>query len=304
MPSCGTGNLVTERSKIMKELKLAFMVVAATAIACVGKSEVWQENPPVIEGGGIGVFEVSGCEFSLCLGEGVSSVTWSWTAIGRSKQSSTINSNYHESRVSGGFTVSISSVEYKDWYVPDGDCKAGWSRSVGAAEPIVNITVGAKRIYKKANDDGSISVAPDATPDKLGFTSGYFSRTGTDITALADVLTWCSRKNGDADEAVNEMSFSDSGTPESLAAEAYLLNCAATSNAVCEAKAAFRFDSFDSDTVPTKEHFADMNYNGSVLIKGAVALGEWHDVTEAGKIVVDGVEMIPRFFKAQLRYTK
>ena len=284
----------------MKELKFVFMAAAATAIACVGKAEVNLIGPP-LPGDGNEVIINASCDFSLRLGEGVSSVTWSWTARTRSVQTSTIYSDFADSKIPCGFSVSINSVQYKDWYVPDGVHKAGWSRSVGVGEPLVDIVVGAKRIYKKTNSDGSISVAPDATPEILGVASGFFAKAGTSASTLAKALTWNSRKNGDASTAVNEIEFNDAGEPTSMAAEAYLLNCAATSDAVRDAKAAFRFESFTPGSVPAKESFAGKDYNGNVSIKGAVTLGAWHDVTDDGMIVVEGVEMAPRYFKAQLR---
>lgn len=284
----------------MKELKFVLMAAATTAIACVGKAEVSLIGPP-LPGSGDDVIITSSCDFWLHLGEGVDSVTWSWTARNRSTSSSTIYSDYSDSRIPSGFTVSISSVGYKDWYVPDGDCKAGWSKSVGFNESVVNITVGAKRIYRKSNSDGSISVALDATPGQLGVASGYFADNGTSASDLSKVLTWSSLKNGGADAAINEITFGDDDEPTSLAAEAYLLNCAATSNAVADARAAFRFNSFTPGVLPTVADFDGRGYNGNVTIKGAVTFGSWHDVDEAGKIIVDGVAFTPRFFKAELR---
>ena len=237
--------------------------------------------------------------FGMTLGDGVISVTWQHSTVDKGFTTVKTTGGFAETRLLSGTTVQILSVQYADWYVPDRSDWSGWSTVIRNGSFLANIQ--AKRIYQKTAGDGSIIVAPDARPVDVGILSGAFSAEGTSPSALGSVLTWDSRFNGGTKTAIGNIDFDTSGNPLTCAANAYLLNCASSSDAVKTALEGFRIESFSPSCPPRSSDFRSKGYNGRIVIKGAVTLGDWHDVDEtSGQITVDGKLVAPRFFKAKL----
>ena len=90
-------------------------------------------------------------------------------------------------------------------------------------------------------------------------------------------MKWTGSKNVSNTQAAKVKFDGNTGTPLTDEAEAYLLNCAPTEKALDEAKAEFRFPSFDPTMgVDAMEAAINKgkNYNGKVEIWGADDIGE------------------------------
>jgi hypothetical protein len=244
------------------------------------------------------VYPVYG-SFGMTLGPGVLSVTWQHSMGGRSGTFVTSFESFTETGLLCGTTVQILAVQYANWYKPDGGEWNGWYIVLGDTPFHANIM--AKRIYKKTESNGNVIVAPDAKPGDVGIGSGAFSVQGTSPSSLAKVLTWDSRCNGGTETAIGNIEFDSEGNPITDAAKAYLLNCANSHEALKAAAEEFKIASFSPNTQPKADDFKINDYNGRVVIKGAVTLDDWHDVDEStGQITVEGRVTTPKFFKAVL----
>jgi hypothetical protein len=217
----------------------------------------------------------------------------------RSSTTVTSKKSFTETGLLCGTTVRILSVQYEDWHEPDGGVWDGWSFIIG--DWPFNAKILAKLIYKKTDSTGAIFVASDATPGDLGIVSGAFSEIGTSPSTLAKVLTWDSRFNGGTGTSVGAIEFDSAGNPVTDSAKAYLLNCADSPASLRAAVEGFKIESFSAETLPKSSDFEGKGYNGRVVVKGAVTLGDWYDVDEStGRITVAGMVAVPKFFKAML----
>lgn len=244
------------------------------------------------------VYPVYG-SFGMTLGPGVLSVTWQHSMGERSPTVVTSTGSFTDTGLLRGTTIRILGVQYANWHEPDGAEWNGWYFILG--DMPFRADIQAKRIYRKTGSDGAVTVASDARPADVGICSGAFSAEGTPASALAKVLTWDSRFNGGAGTDIGEIAFDSGGKPVTDAAKAYLLNCAASPDAVKTAMEGFRIDSFSPERPPKSGDFASKGYNGRVVVKGAATLGDWRDVDEeTGLIAAGGESAVPKFFKAEL----
>ena len=135
-------------------------------------------------------------------------------------------------------------------------------------------------------DDPDTEITDETTPADLSITGGAFT---TSTTAELRKLSKWAKANGVAfgGEAVQTMAFDAEGNPLTLAATAYLLNCAPTSEDVATAKAAFRFTEIVPGVTPTID---GSGYNGTITVYGADKLGdEWSEISAT-----------TRFYRAKL----
>lgn len=292
----------------MKRLKIA-IATAMTVLACGSASgdvpvvEPAPYNPigdvPIIipGTGGVDVGERQNVSFSVGLGKGVKSINWTHS-LGRNTPVSVCSSVSFTDEILAGSTIRILSVQYEEWYEQDDTEWVGWTKVV--TEPFTSISIQAKRIYQKIDENGNVKVASDATPENVGIYSGAFAVQGTSAEDLGRVLTWNRRYNDGDGDMIAAIRFNGL-IPSSIAAKAYLLNCPATQEHVELARLGFRIDSFSPDRPPRVSDFSEKGYNGYVEIMGSVTLGDWYPVDEStGKISVDGNSQVPRFFKAVL----
>ena len=210
-------------------------------------------------------------DFTFTLNTGVSSVLWTIDGA-------TTNEVLATGTVTAdsGAVLTIAGVNYAAWYV-----KA--SGSLGAGD---TVTATAAANYQfSATSTASGTVPEGTTPADLGIDS---AATGITASDLGKVAKWGSTKGGSVSK-VNEIRFSNEGEATNDVAEAYLLDCAPTSEAIAAAKADFKFTSFDPSNPPDNTYFESKGYNGTVTIKGATVLGTWHDKASGDK-----------FFKATL----
>ena len=293
----------------MKRLKIA-VVAAMVVLTCGGASgdvpvvmpapdNPFGDVPIVIPGtGGGDVLERQHVSFSVSLGKGVKSVSWTHS-LGRSAPVSVSSSaSFTDEEILAGSTIQILGVQYEEWYGQDGTEWAGWTTV--ATDPLTVVSIQAKRIYQKTDENGNVKVASDATPAIVGIHSGAFAAQGTSAEDLGRVLTWDRLHNAGNGGMIESIRF-DGSIPASVAAKAYLLNCPATQEHVELARLGFRINSFSPERPPKVSDFSEKGYNGRVEIMGAVTLNEWFPVDEGtGKIVVGGDSLVPKFFKAVL----
>ena len=208
---------------------------------------------------GIGVVEVdvavvpTTIDFTLTLATGVSSVTFT---LGEG--SYTTNATAHFDLAAG--TATITAVTYDDWYVAAG--LAATSNFVVSSESTA-ATVGAEKA------DASEIINDNTTAADLGINNAAFA--GDTSANLAKLAAWAqSQSPAVTISQVNAMSFS-AGVPQDTTAEAYLLNCAPTAEAVAAAKAAFKFTSITPGTTPS---ISGDGYNGTVTVEGKAALSD------------------------------
>jgi len=123
-------------------------------------------------------------------------------------------------------------------------------------------------------EDPDTEITETTTPADLGITEGAF--TNAVPTELKKVSKWAKAQSVPfGGELILSMSFDEEGHPLTMGAEAYLLNCAPTEEAVQSQKAAFKFDEIIPGVQPTID---DTGYNGQVKILGCENLGdEWTD---------------------------
>lgn len=293
----------------MKRLKIA-IATAMTVLACgsasgdvpvVGSApdNPIGDVPIIIPGtGGVDVGERRNVSFSVSLGKGVKSINWTHS-LGRNTPVSVRSSvSFTDEEILLGSTIRILSVQYEEWYEQDDTEWVGWTKVL--TEPFTGISIQAKKIYQKIDENGNVKVAPDATPEIVGIYSGAFAAQGTSAEDLGRVLTWNRRCNDGDGDMIEAIRF-DGLIPSSIAAKAYLLNCPATQEHVELARLGFRIDSFSPDRRPKVSDFSEKGYNGHVEIMGSVTLLDWYPVDEStGKISVDGNLQVPRFYKAVL----
>lgn len=136
-----------------------------------------------------------------------------------------------------------------------------------------------------ADESGNVTVTENTTATDLGITAGGYAGV-TDTTVLGNLMTWATAAaKGGATAAtaatlVNSMTFDDNDNPTSDAAKAYLLDCAATEEAIEDAREDFKLTiSFDKNGAPVVEgpDGAETYKNGNIVLKGRASLseGEW-----------------------------
>ena len=126
-------------------------------------------------------------------------------------------------------------------------------------------------------DDPDMEITSTTTAADLGITSGAFTNATPEV--LRKLSKWA-KTNGVpyGGEAVNGVVFEETGY--TLFEEAYLLDCAPTTEAVAEKKALFRFNEINPGTEPSIDATL---YNGRVRILGSQTLeggGAWSESAE------------------------
>ena len=136
------------------------------------------------------------------------------------------------------------------------------------------------------DDSGNVTVTENTTATDLGIAAdSAFADANT--TVLGNLMTWATAaaKGGATTAAgaatlVNSMTFDANDNPTSDAAKAYLLDCAATKDAIEDAREDFKLTiSFDENGAPVVEgpNGAATYKNGKIVLKGCASLseGEW-----------------------------
>ena len=231
-------------------------------------------------------------DFTFVKGEGVSAIKWTIAGGSQSEQ--------WTGKGEAGTTITIDYVGYSDWYVaPATGLKEGDTVTVAKD---AQFAINAKKVDSnnafEAPEGGS---APTATQvaESLKITNDAFK--GTDAaaqTALKKGLAWAT-KIGAVPSALNEVTFESDGDPDGTAAEAYLLDCAPTQDAIDAAMEDFELKGFSINNegvmtfgVGAKMVANEGEYaNGHVEIRGKEKLSDTTWSKECAK---------PSFFKAFL----
>ena len=125
--------------------------------------------------------------------------------------------------------------------------------------------------------DPDTEITDTAAAADLGITAGAFTNATPEV--LRKLSKWAKANDVPyGGEAVNGAAFAETGY--TLFEEAYLLNCAPTTEAVAEKKALFRFNEIIPGTVPSIDTTL---YNGRVRILGSQTLeggGAWSESAE------------------------
>ena len=218
-----------------------------------GYTAAWDTNPngATITAGSVYTLTVTqtptGVDFTLTLGTGVSSVTW--TVNGASE---TVNATKTYTALEPG-SYTLGAVTYADWYVA-GTVKEGSTITVSSES--ASTTVDAVKAT------AAEIITDSTTAADLGITNSKFT---SDTSAqLAKLAAWAQGLNTPLTIAqVNAMTFADGD----LNSEAFLLNCENNAEAVAAAKAAFKFSSITPGTVPSVDEPAN-GYNVTPVIYG------------------------------------
>lgn len=218
-----------------------------------GYTAAWDTNPngATITAGSVYTLTVTqtptGVDFTLTLGTGVSSVTW--TVNGASE---TVNATKTYTALEPG-SYTLGAVTYADWYVA-GTVKEGSTITVSSES--ASTTVDAVKAT------AAEIITDSTTAADLGITNPKFT---SDTSAqLAKLAAWAQGLNTPLTIAqVNAMTFADGD----LNSEAFLLNCENNAEAVAAAKAAFKFSSITPGTVPSVDEPAN-GYNVTPVIYG------------------------------------
>ena len=228
---------------------------------------------------------VTGIDFTLTLGTGVSAVTY--TLAGEEFVVTKTTAISHEEASS----IAVTAIDYVLGY------KAGTNV---AGNYNADVTIDATPIaFNEGTEEGSTAT----TATDLGITGGAFAAEGTTTAELKTVYNWGSSK-GVSVSQISKMNFTSAGNPaatkddEKAVEEAYLLNC---SPAELEtAKGNFKFEAFDPLNPPTAAEFEEMGYNGTVVIEGATTL----DYNNTGKPDWGTGHEKPAFYRARLKFGK
>jgi len=214
--------------------------------------------------------------------------TIAWDASGFSAVTYTINGgdavtpeNGVKFAINPGDDIVITPV-LAAWYKRT-DSSALTYTDVTAASTSVALTA-AKTA--EVDDSGNVTVKENTTATDLGIAAGSaFADANT--TVLGNLMTWAiaATKGGATTAAgaatlVNSMTFDANDNPTSDAAKAYLLDCAATKEAIEDAREDFKLTiSFDENGAPVVEgpDGAETYKNGNIVLKGRASLseGEW-----------------------------
>ena len=228
---------------------------------------------------------VTGIDFTLTLGTGVSAVTY--TLAGETLKATGTTEIKHDSASS----IAVTAIDYVLGY------KAGTNV---AGNYNADVTIDATPIaFNEGTEEGSTAT----TATDLGITGGTFAAEGTTTAELKAVYNWGSSK-GVSVSQISGMNFTKAGDPVGATddakaiEEAYLLNC---SPAELEtAKDNFKFEAFDPLNPPTAAEFEEMGYNGTVVIEGATTL----DYNNTGMPDWGTGHEKPAFYRARLKFGK
>ena len=165
-----------------------------------------------------------------------------------------------------------------EWYAVKDDADLEYTASEGSAGLDDLVTVVTTKVDP---DTGDVVVNPGESVTvadiqaAAGITEGAFFAEGTTKADLEKVLTWKNKNNANGKADINKITFSGV-EPTSSEAEAYLLNCAPTEDAIKAKKDAFVFSAFTFDengapVVTIDPEFAG-DVNGRIEIRGATSL--------------------------------
>ena len=223
-------------------------------------------------------FEASTVDFTLALGEGVSAV--SWTVNGETQ--ATEGGKFTAASDVSSLNVAISSVVYDSGYAGTQD----WTTYTYNDTKSGSVEITAKKFADVSA--GGVMTPTDETVsvvDAGSFKVPEATDDNTEVVAaakadLAKALTWATSKGGksynDAISTIKNMDFTD--TTETTSEQAYLLNCAPTTEAIDEKKGAFVFSAFTVDANGDTEVTVDPEFasdvNGKIEIRGAISLDD------------------------------
>jgi len=127
-------------------------------------------------------------------------------------------------------------------------------------------------------EDPETEILETTTPTDLSITKGAL--TNAVPHELKKLSTWAKARGVSfGSTLISKMAFDEMGNPLTMGAEAYLLNCAPTKEAVQAQKATFKFDEIIPGVQPTID---GTGYNGQVKILGCESLGNgWSDVSDS-----------------------
>ena len=210
---------------------------------------------------------VTGIDFTLTLGTGVSAVTYTLAGTEYTVTGTTAISHEEAS------SIAVTAIDYVLGYKAGINGKGDYSADVtiDAAEVVIN--------------DGTAEGSTATTAADLQITNEKFAN---DSPAQLTKLTTWAKNYSVSLSTVNGMTFAD----EEVESEAYLLNCAPTAEAVEDAKAAFKFPAITAGEVPAV-YEPEEGYNVEPKIFGA-------DSIEALKTSEVPATADHKFFKAVL----
>ena len=248
---------------------------------------------------------VTSVDFTLALGEGVSSVKFTVGGNTFTLDAGTVDMTIEDLDLNS--EAEIIEVKYAEYCVPaTGDLIAGSKIALNAAT--VSKVVEASTKLSKVEGE----VTPEAATTDYGVakdaqiftsTSDNATEAGAEITSaqIAKILDWNNRVNGGKIADVNSMKFV-AGEPDGNSAEAFLLNCSTAE--LAKEKEEFKFSPEDLASLMTSGLSATgldadkQKYIGEFVLEGASALnGEATDWKDSAKWT--GEEK-PAFYRARL----
>ena len=268
------------------------IVVKYTASAAYNYTWTKSDGVSVVQNAGTDtITPVNGGSATLSASPAVTSISFTFTGANVTGVAYTIGSGSEVVTNMGGSVAAnevlhVRGVVCAPWYIV---------ASESAVKADVNLTV------TSANHE--FEVTADSTADGTVPSGTTLAAVGVDATAtglddneqtVGKVAKWSTTFAEGSVATVNEMRFdTTTGEATNLTAEAYLLNTNATAEAVAQAKADFKFTSFDPTITPTADDFASKGYNGNVTIQGKAALSDadWNNLSGS---------FTPHFFRAIL----